>query len=524
MEMSNAATATGRLLVKAQNAAPGKADSGVTDVWTRGFAGERNEMANYDPAKEPDVVRSTEALGRGMAGDWHSTSGWNIGKGMAQQAGVIGKQLASLTHLGDGKPPEGVMQHVGAAFGILTSVEQLVSMRLSTIPFPALPAVRIMDFDIGLPHAHPHPPNAPPAPPIMLPSTGPVIPIPFVSGAEKVLINGRPAARCGDMGLGIWCGGYFPLYEIFLGSSNVWLEGARAARLAVDITKHCIFTTPKPVGPGDPPIGPMFGFTITASTDVAIGGVPMPSLSAKVMGAAFGVLFKGLGKALAPLKGLLGKSANYRALRAAVAAMRRGARSNPGKYGLSNLVGKLDFVTLHSYQRAFKLIDEMKQAGQLVIKGGDNPKFIAAAERDLGIIASSKTGRKVMEDIQASGKKVVLKEAVGENKAWAKPIEESEARFDFNQGQRGEGANSVVAYDPDHWAGPNSPPDTALLHELGHARNAARGEDLSNRVFDERSSNRHWTDAEELQTIKDIENPYRRERGLPERTGHDDTP
>src|SRR5262249_27998327 len=235
-------------------------------------------------------------------------------------------------------------------------------------------------------------------------------PIPFMSGAEKVLINGRPAARCGDMGLGIWCGGYFPLYEIFLGSSNVWLEGARAARLAVDITKHCIFTTPKPVGPGDPPIGPMFGFTITASTDVAVGGIPMPSLSAKVMGAGFGALFKRLGKALAPLKGLLGKSANYRAFRSAVAAMRRAARSNPGKYGLSNLVGKLDFVTLHSYQRAFKLIEEMKQAGQLVIRAGDNPKFVMAAERDLGIIASSKTGRKVLEDIQGSGRRVVIKE------------------------------------------------------------------------------------------------------------------
>ncbi|HJZ92085.1 MAG TPA: M91 family zinc metallopeptidase [Gemmataceae bacterium] len=522
--MSDAATATGRLLAKAQNFGPGKSESGANGVWTRGFADQRNEMANYDPSKEPDVVRSMEALGRGMAGEWNSTSANSIGKGMAQQAGVIGKQLGSLTHLGDGKPPEGVMQHVGAAFGILTSVEQLVSMGLSAIPFPALPAVRIADYDFGLPHAHPHPPNAPPAPPIMLPSTGPVIPIPFMSGAEKVLINGRPAARCGDLGLGIWCGGYFPLYEIYLGSSNVWVEGARAARLAVDITKHCIFSTPKPVGPGDPPIGSMFGFTITASTDVAIGGIPMPSLSAKVMGAAFGALFKKLGKALAPLKGLLGKSSNYRALRSAVGAMRRRAAHNPGKYGLSNLVGKLDFVTLNSYRRAFKLIDEMKKAETLIIRAGDNPNFVIAAERDLGIIASSKTGRKVLEDIHATGKRVVIKEAVGENKAWAKPLEESEARFDFNEAKRGEGANSVVAYDPDHWEGPNSPPDTSLLHELGHARNAARGEDLSNRVFDERSSNRHWTDAEELQTIRDIENPYRRERGLPERTGHDDTP
>src|SRR5262249_61379223 len=105
-------------------------------------------------------------------------------------------------------------------------------------------AVRILDFDVGLPHAHNHPPNAPPAPPIPLPSTGPVIPIPFVSGAGSVLINGMPAARCGDMGLGIWRGGYFPLYRSFLGASHGWVEGSRAARPAVDITKHCTFSSP----------------------------------------------------------------------------------------------------------------------------------------------------------------------------------------------------------------------------------------------------------------------------------------
>jgi RHS repeat-associated protein len=129
----------------------------------------------------------------------------------------------------------------------------------------------------------------PPAPPVPLPSTGPVIPIPIFSGAEKTLINGLPAARCGDLGLGIWCGGYFPLYEVFLGSSNVWIEGQRAGRMGVDITKHCIFTSPRPQ---DPPIGPMFGTTITGSSNVLIGGVPMPSLLSLGIGAAC----KGIGK------------------------------------------------------------------------------------------------------------------------------------------------------------------------------------------------------------------------------------
>src|SRR5262249_16727438 len=197
---------------------------------------------------------------------------------------------------------------------------------------------------------------------------------------------------------GVACGVSPPPSDTSVAPRPAGGGGAGAAAGPGHTTNPSFFPPPKPVGPGDPPIGSMFGFTITASTDVAIGGIPMPSLSAKVMGAAFGALFKKLGKGLAPLKGLLGKSSNYRALRSAVGARRpRGAR-NPGKYGLSNLVGKLDFVTLNSYRRAFKLIDEMKKAETLIIRAGDNPNFVIAAERDLGIIASSKTGRKVLED------------------------------------------------------------------------------------------------------------------------------
>jgi hypothetical protein len=120
-----------------------------------------------------------------------------------------------------------------------------------------------------------------------------------------VLINNMPAARCGDMGLGVWCGGYFPMYEVFLGSSNVWIEGNRAARVGVDITKHCIFSAPKP---NDPPMGPMFGTTINCSPNVSIGGIPMPSLTSMAMGAAFKALFKGIGKSIGALRKRFGKA------------------------------------------------------------------------------------------------------------------------------------------------------------------------------------------------------------------------
>lgn len=207
--------------------------------------------------------------------------------------------------------PTGPLATLGSAMGKVVALEQKLSTALNAVAavLPSFPAVRITDMDIGLPHAHAHPPNLiPPAPPVPLPSTGPVIPIPIFSGAEKTLINTLPAARCGDMGLGIWCGGYFPMYEIFLGSSNVWIESARAARVGVDITKHCIFTSPKPQ---DPPMGPMVGFTVTSSANVLIGGVPMPSLFALAFGAAlkvFGKLLKAGARAAQKLGQRLGRN------------------------------------------------------------------------------------------------------------------------------------------------------------------------------------------------------------------------
>jgi len=156
------------------------------------------------------------------------------GTSVSALPGAMGQQVGALkdaaVEVGKAK---GALATVGAVVNTLTSLEQLISAPFSAIPFPAYPAIRVLDMDIGLPHAHSHPPNlTPPNPvPVPLPSTGPVIPIPYVSGAATVLINGMPAGRCGDMGMGIWCGGYFPMFEIFLGSSSVWIESMRAARL-----------------------------------------------------------------------------------------------------------------------------------------------------------------------------------------------------------------------------------------------------------------------------------------------------
>lgn len=289
LEQANQQTAAG---------SPGQ-ESSAFDVWKHTGTGLQRQMT--DPTLQGDPGQAfVEGLGR-PRGD---TGAQAITASLSQQSSDFAHQVGLITGLSKPNPgevaPQGALATFGATMGALTSLEQMISTPLAAIPFPAFPAVRITDMDVGLPHAHSHPPNLiPPAPPVPLPSTGPVIPIPFLSGAVRTLINGLPAARCGDMGLGIWCGGYFPMYEIFLGSSSVWIEGARAARVGVDITKHCIFSTPKP---SDPPLGPMIGMTVSCSPNTLIGGVPMPSLLNMAMGAAIKGLMKGLGKAVKALQ------------------------------------------------------------------------------------------------------------------------------------------------------------------------------------------------------------------------------
>lgn len=260
------------------------------DVYSHTVDGYQQAAESETTLFGSDVQNSEHAM------EMSSTSMEGVGQAVVEQGHELWNQLKALTHQADdpNQNAKGVLQHIGLALGTLTTIEQGLSALLSSIPFPAFPALHVLNMGVGFPHGHPHPPNLiPPAPPIPLPSAGPIIPIPILSGAANILINGLPAARCGDMGLGIWCGGYFPMYEIFLGSSSVWLEGARAARVGIDITKHCILSS----GTKDIPIGVPLGMTVTCSGNVMYGGIPMPSLSAM----ALKYIFKGIGKLVKPI-------------------------------------------------------------------------------------------------------------------------------------------------------------------------------------------------------------------------------
>lgn len=291
---SNSFAKTGELLAVGNSNAHNESGPDSYDVWTHTGSGVAENGSEFlqDPCgtMTEHLNGRLAQLGALAPGQWHSTSFGDAKDAVVANAEGVSDAFNQLLEA------DNALEGFAAAFGTLTALEQMLSAGLSTIPFPALPAVRIMDNAIGLPHAHMHPPNlTPPNPaPVPLPCAGPVIPIPLISGAGSVLINNMPAARCGDLGLSVWCGGYFPMYEIFLGSSSVWMEGSRSARLAVDITMHCIFSAPTPTT--DLPVGPPMGATATSSFNVIVGGVPMPSLTGMAMGKAFGAVFKGFAK------------------------------------------------------------------------------------------------------------------------------------------------------------------------------------------------------------------------------------
>jgi hypothetical protein len=223
------------------------------------------------------------------------------------------------------------------------------------------------------------------------------------------------------------------------------------------------------------------------------------------------------GKVFGKLRGLMGKGKapglGYGKL-PDIRGPKRGMK--PRTNGDCLKVGKSDFMTPDAFRAGIDLIRDMKQAKQLVVAGDD--AFVKAAERDLHILASSKTGRRALDEIRASGQKAIL----GEGKPQCNPFDGWGAQR--TGAGRGPGTGSTVRYEPNKWYGPHTPPDVVLLHELGHASHAARGESRAAQGFADAADTKRWSTPEEVQTVNGYENPYRNERGLNGRTGHDDFP
>ncbi len=138
---------------------------------------------------------------------------------------------------------------VGGVMGVIGAPQQIIDTAFAALTapiaamFPSMPAVTLLGMHVAPPHTHTHPPSfIPPAPPVPLPSLGMLV----GAGSITVLLSGLPAARAGDIGLAVTCGSLAPPFEVFTGSSNVFIGGARAARI-LDMTKHCNPTSMGPV-------------------------------------------------------------------------------------------------------------------------------------------------------------------------------------------------------------------------------------------------------------------------------------
>ncbi|WP_394831699.1 PAAR domain-containing protein [Pendulispora rubella] len=138
----------------------------------------------------------------------------------------------------------GLMGLLGLPLELMNTGFAMVTAPLAAL-YPSLPAVTLGCLYVGPPHGHLHPPSfTPPATPapVPLPSLGPVL----LGCTPKVAICELPAARAGDLGLAVTCCGIMPMFEIFMGSSNVFFAGMRAARMG-DLAKACLPSTGGPI-------------------------------------------------------------------------------------------------------------------------------------------------------------------------------------------------------------------------------------------------------------------------------------
>jgi hypothetical protein len=379
---------------------------------------------------------------------------------------------------------------LAAASDKLAKVTQLEQRVTGSVPLALkLPALRVGDSDVGLPHAHNHPPNlVPPNPvPAPFPSTGPVIQIPLISGATRTLIEHRPAARCGDMGLGVWCGGFFPMFEVVRGSSSVWTEGARQARMTVDVTKHCIFSAPRP---SDPPLGSVYGTTVSGAQRTFVGGFPLPSFTNLAIGEALKMLFRGVGALINRIHSrvvvaqfldktsVLGDERIQKRIRD---DLHRIARTLKGRQILSELrrLGKALEI---------RTPDANNEAAQIFKRYGDN-------------CAATHTGGRVVVEPDPAGPYVVeLRDG---------------SQLPVKVAADGPGSGSVITYDPDTWPRtehPGTTSDVVLLHELNHANNNASGRNMGALKEPDARWRKDWSNHEQKGSVS-AENEYRSQRG-----------
>ena len=214
-----------------------------------------------------------------------------------------------------------------AALQILPS--QLLNTGVAQLPqlnkMPGMPAATIGAAHLGTPHAHAHPPSDG----FPLPSMGSTI----GSGCLSVLVGGIPAARVTDIGIAPTCGGLTPFFDIETGSSNTFIGGMRAARMGIDMTRHC-----NPMGHAGKSGEEAEG--AAEKGEEAAGEAAEVSSRAGWMGRA-GKAWKIGNMAVGPASGVAGAASDLKHHEAVAAAMMAAqTAADAAMMALSNLMGK----------------------------------------------------------------------------------------------------------------------------------------------------------------------------------------
>lgn len=223
--------------VRAGVAAGARAAAKGAGVAARGVGAAARAVAEDGPKPAPPALGPAPVIplsGEGVARDAFANL---VNNAVNPFQNALDSELGTVTRVASAV--NGLLSVANMPVELLNTGLALATNFLSDM-VPPLPAATLTSPHVGAFHGHAHPPSlVPPAPPVTLPSFG-IVGLP---GCISVLINGLPAARAGDIGLAVTCGGFAPVFEICTGSSKVFIGGGRAARV-VDLTRHCMPKNP----------------------------------------------------------------------------------------------------------------------------------------------------------------------------------------------------------------------------------------------------------------------------------------
>jgi hypothetical protein len=181
--------------------------------------------------------------------------------------------------------------------------------------------------------------------------------------------------------------------------------------------------------------------------------------------------------------------------------------------------GNMDL--LKDYIKARRTVKKLLDDEVIKIADNGDAAFREWVEKDLRQIASSDTGRKVLGDIAGSGKQIIiepldsLKVPAAEQAMGPHALKMEPARA-YN----GKGTGTKLRLNPDYPFTRDMPSDRALVHELGHSRNNALGQNKGMQRPPPDFDQHRWGNLEEFDNIKNVDNAYANEWKLAEREGH----